>query len=140
MGGMRGIESMASTGSTPANGAVTSDVAWSKKARRWSKKPPTLRMPTGFEWNPSCCQVMISSVSSSVPYPPGMVMNPSASANIMAFRVCMSPTTRISPTDVPEISRGASASGMTPITLPERASASSLPGCPPTLSAIACGI
>lgn len=58
----------------------------------------------GCAWAEHCAhQVVISSVSSSVPNPPGMVMKASASANIMALRVCISSTSRISPTVVPEI-------------------------------------
>ena len=46
---------------------------------------------------------MISSVSSKVPNPPGIAINASASANIIAFLVCISSTKRISPTVVPLI-------------------------------------
>ena len=38
--------------------------------------------------------------------PPGIMMNASASSNIIALRSCMDPTTRISPTVVPEICAG----------------------------------
>ena len=55
--------------------------------------PSTSRNTTGLASRPSWFQVRISSVSSSVPNPPGRATNPSARSAIRALRSCIESTT-----------------------------------------------
>src|SRR5262245_60340930 len=73
----------------------------------------------------SFLQVTISNSSSRVPKPPGSATKASASSAMSALRACMSGTTRRSRSVRCAISRSTRPRGMTPVTVPPRATTSS---------------
>ena len=76
--------------------AKSAAIAASIAARNGAAEPATSQIRIGLSCSPSCRQVMISIVSSSVPSPPGSETNASAASNIRCLRLCMeSVTTRL---------------------------------------------
>ncbi len=62
-----------------------SSVIWRSNSIIGSQKPLMLANTIGFSWRPSCAQVMISMISSSVPMPPGRATNASERSNMVWF-------------------------------------------------------